>query len=428
MARRTRFPTTLYFLILFTVFGVGLFLYANNLIHRVESEYRAVSIAYADATSAIISSPNIPTEVTEEVIESLKNLLEFPAIVITSGGELATARFLPEPLQEKVDDWLHSGELDDTTKRMIFDLAARMDEENEPIPLVERKTHQASGTTHEREVAQLHYAMPYIIQTLNWTPIFGIGFVLLFAVLGLLAARHYQHTEQQAIWVGLAKETAHQLGTPLSSLLGWVEILRERPDQLTEVIKEISSDIGRLEEITHRFGEIGSKPEMTALPLKPEIEKALDYCRRRISLNRIRLEGELRDVPPTPINGPLIGWVVENLVRNSAQALSAWQRGSRRIDGSSQTSVQETPPGLIRVELRPASRGVELIVSDNGPGMDKHTRRHAFDAGQTTKARGWGLGLTLVKRIVDEYHGGKIRLESTPEQGTRVIIFLPATK
>jgi len=311
---------------------------------------------------------------------------------------------------------------------MIFDLAAEMDEENEPIPLVERKTHQASGTTHEREVAQLHYAMPYIIQTLNWTPIFGIGFVLLFAVLGLLAARRYQHTEQQAIWVGLAKETAHQLGTPLSSLLGWVEILRERPDQLAEVIEEVSSDIGRLEEITHRFGEIGSKPEMTALPLRPEIEKALDYCRRRISLSRIRLEGELRDVPPTPINGPLIGWVVENLVRNSAQALSAWQRGPRKIDGSSQVSTKETPPGLIRVELRPASRGVELIVSDNGPGMDKHTRRHAFDAGQTTKARGWGLGLTLVKRIIYEYHGGKIRLESTPEQGTRVIIFLPATK
>jgi len=428
MARRSRFPSTLYFLLLFTIFGVGLFMYANSLIGELETEYRAVSIAYADATSAIISSPDVPAEVIGEVVESLKNLLDFPAIVITSDGELATARYLPDRLQEKVDHWLHGGELDEATKCVIFELAAEMDEYNEPVPLVERKTHQASGTTHEREVAQLHYAMPYIIQTLNWTPIIGIGFVLLFAGLGVLAVRRYQRTEQQAIWVGLARETAHQLGTPLSSLLGWLEILRERPDQLREVIGEVSSDIGRLEEITHRFGEIGSKPEMTALPLKPEIEKALDYCRRRISLNRIRLEGELHDVPPTPINGPLIGWVIENLVRNSSQALSAWNRGDLRPDGTAQAPTKEKPTGLIRVELHPVNRGIELIVSDNGPGMDKHTRRHAFDAGQTTKARGWGLGLTLVKRIVTEYHSGKIRLESTPEQGTRVIIFLPAEK
>lgn len=405
---------SLYFLILFVLIGVGLFTYSNALINRLENEYRSISIAYADVSSAIITAVtggNVPLVLLKEITESLRRMLKFPAIVISADSKQIECRNLPGDLQP----------VDAQSRLEIHRLAAEMDEVNDPIPLVERRVHQPTGTIEERLVATLHYSSPQIITTLSWMPVVGIVFILIFGGLGLYANHRFRQAEQKAIWVGLAKETAHQLGTPISSLLGWIELLREDPAAIERVHQEITRDVNRLEQIVHRFAEVGQSPELEETDLKEVVVEALEYCRKRISLRNVDLTDELADVGLVPLNGVLFGWVIENLVRNAAEVLA-----NPQTPANASGKKAERSSGWIMVSLRRGPKGVELEVADNGTGMSRRMRRHAFDAGRSTKVRGWGLGLTLVRRIIVEYHHGRIRLESAPGKGTRFLITLPA--
>ena len=407
---------SLYFLILFVLIGVGLFTYSNALINRLEKEYRSISISYAEVSSEIITAVtrgDVSLELLKGITDSLRRMLKFPAIVISADGEQMECRNLPGNLQP----------VDAGSRLEILRLAAEMDEEKDPIPLVERRVQQPTGAVEERLVATLHYSSPEIITTLSWLPVVGIAFILIFGGLGLFANHRYRLAEQQAIWVGLAKETAHQLGTPISSLLGWLELLKEDPASIERLHGEITRDIRRLEQIVHRFAEVGRPPELEETDLREVVVEALEYCRRRISLRNVELRDELENVGPVPLNGVLFGWVIENLVRNAAEVLANPQAPANGIAKKAQGTSGK---GLIRISLRRGSKGVELEVADNGPGMSRRMRRHAFDAGRSSKVRGWGLGLTLVRRIVVEYHHGRIRLDSTPGAGTRFLIILPA--
>jgi signal transduction histidine kinase len=406
---------SLYFLLLFVLIGVGLFTYSNALINRLENEYRRISQAYAEVSSAIITAVtrgDVPLELLREITDSLRRMLKFPAIVVSADGEQVECRNLPGDLQP----------VDAASRVEILRLAAQMDEENDPIPLVERRVRQPTGTVEERLVATLHYSSPEIITTLSWLPVVGIVFILVFGGLGLFANHRFRLAEQQAIWVGLAKETAHQLGTPVSSMLGWLELLQEDPAALERVHPEINRDVRRMEQIVHRFAEVGRPPELVGTDLAEVVREALEYCRRRVSLSNVELMDELQDVGLVPLSGVLFGWVIENLVRNAAEVLA---NPVNPGEGDGKKARREARRGRITVSLRRGARGVELEVADDGPGMSRRMRRRAFDAGRSTKVRGWGLGLTLVRRIIVEYHHGRIRLESTPGDGTRFIITLP---
>jgi len=402
---------TLYFLILFLLVGVGLFTYSNALINRLEHEYRSISIAYADVSSAIITAVtrgDVSLELLKDITDSLRRMLKFPAIVVSADGEQIECRNLPGDLQP----------VDAVSRLEVLRLAADMDRDNDPIPLVERRVHEPTGTVEERLVATLHYSSPDIITTLSWLPVVGIAFILLFGGLGLFANHRFRLSEQQAIWVGLAKETAHQLGTPVSSLLGWLELLAEDPAAAGKVQPEMTRDVKRLEQIVHRFSEVGRSPELEATDLRAVVREAIGYCRKRISLTNVKLVEELEDVGLVPLSAVLFGWVIENLVRNAAEVLAN--------PGDAGTGGRRKPGrGRITVRLRRGAKGVELEVADTGPGMDWWMRRRAFDAGHSSKARGWGLGLTLVRRIIVEYHHGRIRLKSAPGEGTRFSITLP---
>lgn len=410
---------TVYFLILFVLAGVGLFVYSNLLINRLEDEYRSISKAYAEVSSAILSATEVPQELLAGIVESLKGMLDFPAIVTEiDTGLIVTSRNLPGNLKP----------VDSESRLEILRLSKEMDEDNEPIALVQRKTRGDTGETYERRLFLLHYRLPDFIRSLSWVPLVGIGFILIFGGLGLYANHRFRLSQQQAIWVGLAKETAHQLGTPLSSLLGWLELLKEDPQGVSGIIPEMASDIERLNAIVNRFAVIGSPPELEAVRPRFVVREAVEYCRKRISRSNVRVETELDDVPPTPLNIVLFGWVIENLIRNAAEAGARTVTARERRLEQTANPRATRPRGTIKVTLTDVGGKTIVKVIDDGPGMSRRLRRHAFDAGHSTKSRGWGLGLTLARRIIQEYHHGKISIQSVPGEGTTFIIELPQSQ
>ena len=238
-------------------------------------------------------------------------------------------------------------------------------------------------------------------------------------LLGFLGFRNAKLAELRSIWVGMAKETAHQLGTPISSLMGWVELVREaaksgsRCDQLVDMTQEMQRDLERLEKISLRFNQIGSIPKTRRQDLVVVLREAVDYTRRRLEgLGRdvLVVEG-YQEIPPVDINRELMEWVVENLVKNSVEALP---NSGGRIEITTEHSPKE---GVVRV-----------LFTDNGKGLSPAERRRIFAPGYSTKRKGWGLGLALANRIVGEYHKGRLYVGwSEVGKGTTFVISLPAT-
>ena len=214
---------------------------------------------------------------------------------------------------------------------------------------------------------------------------------MLFVIVAIIALLAAKRAEQNKVWVGLSKETAHQLGTPISSMMAWMELLKEG-QQDESVVEEMEKDVERLRVIANRFSKIGSVPELRPTNLQDLLNHVADYMERRIS-RKIRIE---RDLPKCPVvvnaNASLFEWVVENLVKNSVDAIGQ--------DG-----------GTIKIELRDDGRRALIEVSDTGKGIRKKDIPHVFRPGFTTKDRGWGLGLSLAWRIVEIYHHGKIRVK-----------------
>jgi signal transduction histidine kinase len=234
-------------------------------------------------------------------------------------------------------------------------------------------------------------------------------------IFGFLSYRRIKTVEQASIWGGLAKETAHQLGTPISSLMGWVELSMEldkqRGDNTTaEIYANMQSDLTRLQRITERFGKIGSYPQQAPVDINTVIGDAVAYFQKRLPnlSKQVELRVVDRELPEIVANADLLQWVFENLIRNSLDAID-----------------QEN--GIIEIDPRfqPKERQIGILYKDNGQGIPRQNRNRIFQPGMTTKKHGWGLGLTLVKRIIEAYHHGQIRLIHTSSQGTTFEIVLP---
>jgi NtrC-family two-component system sensor histidine kinase KinB len=223
--------------------------------------------------------------------------------------------------------------------------------------------------------------------------------------------------EQRSIWIGMAKETAHQLGTPLSSIMGWITMIREQlaapgdPGKLAMAIDEVETDVERLSKISARFSKIGSAPKLELQELPPLIDETVKYFERRRPSLKINstITTESDELPLIRCSKELIGWVLENMIKNSLDAITG-DEGKIHI----------------RCRMNERDRRVEILFSDNGKGMSPGVRKRVFSPGFTTKNRGWGLGLSLVKRIVEDIHGGTIRvLDSQPGKGTTFLITFP---
>lgn len=268
----------------------------------------------------------------------------------------------------------------------------------------------------------IHYGDSPLVRRVSQAPIWLIGAVLLFALVGYIGLRNIRRSEQRSIWVGMAKETAHQLGTPLSSLAGWLELMRgelagavaagdqERATRLDQMLGEMSKDLGRLTQIASRFSQIGSVPELKPGDVGAVLMETVNYFRSRgPQFGRHQVEVELGALAPVPINAELLNWAFENLFKNAVDAMGG-------------------KPGTIRIRagLRPEGDTVQISFQDEGRGIAPENIERVFQPGFSTKKRGWGLGLTFVRRIVEDYHKGKISIvHSAPGEGTTFELLLP---
>ncbi len=271
------------------------------------------------------------------------------------------------------------------------------------ITLKDPNTNEVFGTQ------KVYYRNSFLLTQLVAYPYVQLTVIAIFGFISYLAFNYSKAAEQNRVWVGLAKETAHQLGTPLSSLMAWIEVIREDPYMRKKgVADEIEKDIQKLKIVTERFSSIGSIPALKKENIVTLINNVVTYLRPRIS-SRIRIEVfTLSDNIPAMVHAPLFEWVVENLCKNAVDAM-----------GSS---------GTIAIKILRGNEGKVFIdISDTGKGIPRSKLAMVFKAGFTTKKRGWGLGLTLAKRIIETYHDGKIFVKSSEENlGTTFRISLDA--
>lgn len=237
------------------------------------------------------------------------------------------------------------------------------------------------------------YDESLILKRLTIFPFVQLAVVVIFVVLAVFALLASKRAEQNRVWAGLSKETAHQLGTPISSLMAWVEVLKEEyPDDT--LIPELDKDVSRLRLISDRFSKIGSKPELAMVSLQEVLAHVVDYIDRRTSHNVvIRCQLPDHDVMVN-INAALFEWVIENLCKNAVDAMNGG-------------------PGTISIAVMETGQKVAIDVADTGKGISKKNIKNVFRPGFTTKKRGWGLGLSLAKRIIEEYHKGRIFVKSS---------------
>ena len=351
------------------IIAVTSLLVSHYLVKDLSNEERKKMEVWAEALHAL----NHADENTDLslVLDVMQGNTTIPVIVLNENGEIEDYRNITDTLNLKA-----------YAKRM-----------------------QQSGDTIVVGSQIVCYDESLLLKRLSQYPYWQLGIVMIFVVVAIFALLASKKAEQNKVWVGLSKETAHQLGTPISSLMAWVEILKENhPDD--DLIPELDKDVKRLERIAERFSKIGSLPEPKEGSMNDVLNHVVDYMRRRTS-NKVEM---VCHVPEQSVivkmNSSLFEWVVENLCKNAVDAME----GSGRID----------------LSLREEGSKVVLEVKDTGKGIRKKDVKNVFTPGFTTKQRGWGLGLSLAKRIVEEYHHGRIFVKSSElGKGTTFRVELP---
>lgn len=361
--------------------GAGSLLYTNRLVNQLKEEERQKMKLLAEAYHVLNNtSPDANGEILL-ALTLIENNHRIPVILADHDGTIIGFRNLDSLRSTKPGFLEHQLEL--------------MRDENDSITI------NISPDYNN----YIFYRNSILLRKLGIFPYVQLAVIMLFIFVSYIAFSVSRKAEQNEVWTGLTKETAHQLGTPVSSLLGWVEIIKSTGTP-PEIAEELRKDVSRLEKITERFSKIGAKPSLVPTDIRHTIQDSIQYLRSRVS-NEIIIEF----VPPAepvevPLNETLFSWVIENLCKNSMDA----------IEGK----------GKITVELKTVDNHVLVDVSDTGKGIPKSKYKTVFKPGYTTKKRGWGLGLSLSSRIVEMYHNGKIFvLASDPGSGTVIRIQLP---
>jgi len=350
-----------------------------------------------------------------EVVSLYARSLEYVAKIDPAAGDLGFAfeviRTIDFPLitTDRQNNYLYSKNIDTTNldpqDRDTFfrELIAEMDRENRPIKVALNDT---------LVLNYVHYGESNLIRQLRWLPVSEIALATVFIFIAYVGFSTIKRSEQSNIWVGMAKETAHQLGTPLSSIMGWIEWMRDdakAEPRIIDTVNEMEQDVRRLNKVAARFSKIGSRPDLHEESLTEVLNEVIQYIAKRIpkSGNKVDLVVETPGNFSGHINRELFEWVIENLMKNALDAL-------------------EGAAGKISFSLSQSDRWTVIDVTDTGKGIDPKFHREIFRPGYSTKKRGWGLGLTLAKRIIDEYHKGKLFVkQSAPGQGTTFRIRLP---
>jgi len=392
--------------------------YATHQVRRLQEQSLHTAELFA-RFSAVATVPATDNPAIRQIFSEVVKKSPFPIVLTNLQGRPIVWRLPGIEIGEIDEATLDTLNLEEPpTKGPMANLLAlrdRFGEQNDPIPILQ----------DGRAFGYVYYGETALVRQLRWIPLLQIAGIFLFTGLGWVGYRSIQTSQQRAIWIGLAKETAHQLGTPISSLLGWIELMREKQIEgdeesenitlprsfFAEVLDEMENDSERLQKVAIRFGQVGSAPQLDIVDLAPIVSEAVRYFRRRIPYLGQNLEIRERYdlVPPVSINKELIEWVVENVLKNAVDATTD-EKGAIDVDVIYKKDIES----------------VMVRVTDNGRGMTAKAARQIFAPGFTTKQRGWGLGLTLAKRIVEDYHGGRIWVEKTaPERGTTITMTFP---
>lgn len=357
--------------------GTGSLLYTNRLITQLEAreeqyvQLYTKAIAYASDTSH--TNAGDLNFVTGEILAANETI---PAIYIDPDGEISMHRNIAVPENLTAEE----------TQQFLRQKIADMRRKHLPLPV-----EIGSGIR-----GLVYYENSSLLRQLTYFPYVLLAILTALGVLAYLSFSSSRRAEQNRVWVGLAKETAHQLGTPMSSLMAWVEFMRSDPAQYDESItNEIEKDVQRLETITSRFSSIGSIPTLKEENLNDVVLPFTDYLSKRISTKvKMSVTSQLPPGQTVKINKLLFEWVIENICKNAVDAMKG--------------------TGELRLTMVPLpQRKIAIDITDTGKGISKANMQKVFSPGFSTKKRGWGLGLTLAKRIVEEYHNGRLFVKSS---------------
>lgn len=356
--------------------GISSLLYTNFLVDKLSREEQKRIQLWAAAYNEIINVEDDNNDLTFE-IEVIKNNATIPVILTDAEDNIIDARNF-DSLRMKEPEYL---------QREL----AEMKEEREPIVI-----EYGNGSKNF-----IYYRNSTLVTQLMYYPYVQLFIISLFIIVSYFAFSASRKYEQNRVWVGMSKETAHQLGTPISSLLAWTEYLRENPEGVNEaMLREMEKDLERLQTITERFSKIGSAPVLEPENISATLSEMLDYLQGRVGRKvELIFKDRSRGDMMVRLSKPLFSWVIENLTKNAVDAM--------------------TGKGTITYVLHEKGKQVVLDVTDTGRGVPKHMFKTIFNPGYTTRKRGWGLGLSLAKRIIESYHRGQIYvLESEPGKGT----------
>ena len=344
------------------IIGMGSLIYTEYLVSKLKVEERKNIQLWAEATR-LISLPD-----TLQNVEFLSTIIEnnntVPVILTDESDSIIAARNFDS---RKIADY-----------RYLRNNLEKIKEQNKPIV----------NKLENGHFNLIYYKDSIILRMLIFYPYIQLAVIILFILVSYQAFSSSRKAEQNQVWVGMSKETAHQLGTPTSSLAGWIEILQTKYPEVS-VTEELSRDVERLEKVTERFSRIGSKPSLTREDIVPIISRTVDYLRSRAS-SKINFvyDHSYKNEIIVPVNAALFEWVIENVSKNSMDAMEGI--------------------GEINIHITESEKHALIDISDTGKGIPKSAFNKIFNPGFTTKQRGWGLGLSLAKRIIEEYHNGKI--------------------
>ncbi len=372
-------------LVLASLFVIGILLYSGKITDQLLQREREVVALYARSLEFVANNTSQTGDFgfEFEVIQAI----DFPIILTDPNNNRLYAKNLDADTTAFSEE-----EKTQFFRRTI----AEMDSSNRPIKIL---------ASDSLVINIVHYGESGIIRQLRWLPVSELAIAFIILAIAYVGFSYIKRSEQSNIWVGMAKETAHQLGTPLSSLMGWLERLKGAPPGdpgVPETLQEMSHDVERLNKVAARFSKIGSKPDLKQENIAAVIEGVMSYIGRRIPRTgkKIDLVLETPGEFPARINRELFEWVIENLMKNALDAM-------------------EDPTGKISFAISQSGRRITIDVSDTGKGIDPKFHKEIFRPGYSTKKRGWGLGLSLSKRIIEDYHKGKLYVkQSAPGSGT----------
>jgi len=371
---------------------LGTIYYTQRLVNELRKESRQIVEFYSQTYQLIVQTENM--EVLDWFLaNNILQKMDFPLIMIDNHGNISSWRGIGVPEED------HSPQAMEKAKKIF----AQIKDQNEPVRyMYNGEVFQSIYYGDSRLITRLEY-LPYLTFS-------GTGLLILLAFIGF---NNIKQSEQRFIWVGMAKETAHQLGTPISSLLGWLELMKAgdmAPDKISRLAQDMEIDVRRLEKIAARFSKIGSTANLEKQDIHQVLREVAAYFRKRLPQagREIRLVEDYGDLPLVLLNRELFEWAIENLIKNAIDAVQG------------KNGIIEIVTGRVT-----DSKRVFIEIRDNGCGITAKRHDDIFKAGYSTKKRGWGLGLNFGKRIIEEYHGGKLYIkESHAGRGTVMRIVL----